>query len=112
MGNYSDPSIPQTLLIALVGFITVFVVLIVLMCLIVLISKLFGEKQKAPADAPAPAEPAPAVAAEPEPVADAYTGVKLHGIDDKTAAILMAIVADDLNKPLDNLRFISIKEVK
>ena len=33
-------------------------------------------------------------------------------VPDKTAAMLMAIVADKLNRPLNELRFISIKEVK
>ena len=86
MSSYENPSITDALIIALVGFATVFVVLIVLMGIIALISKLFGGKT-APAD-------------------------ELHGIDDKTAAVLMAIVAHKLNKPLDNLRFISVREVK
>ena len=30
----------------------------------------------------------------------------------KTAAMLMAIVADKLGKPLNELRFISIREIK
>ena len=38
--------------------------------------------------------------------------VKLHGIEPKTAAMLMAIVANKMNKPLNELRFISIKEVE
>ena len=109
MGNtaYLNPTLPQTLLISLIGFITVFAVLVILMCIIALISKLFGEKQAAPAPEPVAEPAAPA-----EPAADTYTGVRLNGIDDKTAAIIMAIVANDLDKPLDNLRFISIKEVK
>ena len=103
--SYENPTVTETLLIALVGFITVFVVLIVLMCIIMLISKLFGEKQKT-------AEPVPAAPA-PEPgKKDEYTGVKLNGVDDKTAAMLMAIVASRLEKPLDELRFVSIREVK
>ena|GEM_PF-1084148 len=36
--------------------------------------------------------------------------VKLHGVDDKTAAMLMAIVANKIDAPLNELRFISIKE--
>ena len=38
--------------------------------------------------------------------------VKLHGVPDKEAAMIMAIVADKMQKPLNELRFISIKEVK
>ena len=36
--------------------------------------------------------------------------VKLHGVDDKTAAMLMAITANKIGAPLNELRFISIKE--
>ena len=38
--------------------------------------------------------------------------VKIHDVAPKTAAMLMAIVADKLQKPINELRFISIKEVK
>ena len=38
--------------------------------------------------------------------------VKLNGVAPKTAAMAMAIVADEMGVPLNELRFISIKEVK
>lgn len=38
--------------------------------------------------------------------------IKLHNVEPKIAAMLMAIVADKMNKPLNELRFISIKEVE
>ena len=56
----------------------------------------------APAAAPVSAEPAPGSAGK----------LKLHDVEPKTAAMLMAIVADKMGKPLNELRFISIKEVK
>lgn len=47
------------------------------------------------------------------PLAPGTAGdVKLHGTDPRDAAMVMAIVADELKKPLNELRFISIKEVK
>lgn len=53
------------------------------------------------------------VEAAPAPVAPGSAGqVKLHSVEPKTAAMLMAIVADKLGKPVNELRFISIKEVK
>ena len=55
----------------------------------------------APAAAPA-ADPAPGSAGK----------LKLHDVEPKTAAMLMAIVADKMGKPINELRFISIKEVK
>ncbi len=54
-------------------------------------------------------------AAEPVevPAAPGSAGqLKLHNVEPKTAAMLMAIVADKLGKPLNELRFISIKEVE
>ena len=38
--------------------------------------------------------------------------LKLYDVEPKTAAMIMAIVANQMGKPLNELRFISIKEVK
>lgn len=38
--------------------------------------------------------------------------INLHDVDDKTAALLIAIVADEIKAPLNELRFISIREVE
>lgn len=38
--------------------------------------------------------------------------IKLHNVDPKTAAMLMAITAYEIGKPLNELRFLSIKEVQ
>ena len=54
-----------------------------------------------PAAAPAPAKPAPGTAGE----------LKLYNVEERDAAMVMAIVADKLGKPLNELRFISIREV-
>ena len=49
----------------------------------------------------------------PAPTAPGSAGqLKLHNVEPKTAAMLMAIVADKMGKPLNELRFISIKEVE
>ena len=64
-------------------------------------------------------EAAPAAAAvtveavEPaQPLAPGSAGrLKLYNTPPKTAAMLMAIVANKMGKPLNELRFISIKEV-
>ena len=58
------------------------------------------------------AEPVPEAVA-PKPAAPGSAGqVKLHGVEPKTAAMLMAIVANKMDKPLNELHFISIKEVE
>ena len=104
--------------IALLGYAVVFFGLILLMIVITIMGKAFTAKanktvktQAAPA---APAAPAAAAAAPVEaPAAPGSAGpVKLYDTPPKTAAMIMAIVANKMGKPLNELRFISIKEVK
>lgn len=81
---------------------------IALAVVIVVICKAVSKKKAAAAvvleEAPAPVE---------APTAPGSAGqLKLHNVEPKTAAMLMAIVADKLQKPLNELRFISIKEVE
>ena len=54
----------------------------------------------------------PVDTAEPIAAPGSAGQVKLHNVEPKKAAMLMAIVADKMNKPLNELRFISIKEVE
>ena len=66
------------------------------------------------AAAPVAAAPVAVPAAPVEaPAAPGSAGpVKLYDTPPKTAAMIMAIVANQMGKPLNELRFISIKEVK
>ena len=101
-------------IVALLGYAVVFFGLILLQLVVIAMGKLFQAKDaKAKAAAPAPAA-APAAAAPAEaPKAPGSAGqLKLHDVEPKTAAMIMAIVADKMGKPLNELRFISIKEVK
>ena len=104
--NYVNPTIAETLLISLVGFVVVFLVLIVLMGIIWLLGKsvVAAGGKNVSASVPAPAPVAAPVAA---PV-----GLKLENVTDKEAAMIMAIVADEMEKDPAELSFISIKEVK
>ena len=101
-------------IVALLGYAVVFFGLILLMGVVTAMGKIFvaiEEKNKAAANVPAPA--AVVAPAAPAPVAPGSAGaLKLHDVEPKTAAMIMAIVADKLGKPLNELRFISIKEVK
>ena len=99
--------------IALLGYAVVFFGLILLMVVVTIMGKIFTAKDaKAAAAAPAPAA-APAAPAVEAPKAPGSAGqLKLHDVEPKTAAMIMAIVADKMGKPLNELRFISIKEVK
>ena len=99
--------------VAVLGYCVVFFGLILLMGVIIIMGKAFMAKDKkaAAAAAAAPA-PAAAPAAEPVPAPGTAGKLKLHDVEPKTAAMIMAIVADKMGKPLNELRFISIKEVK
>ena len=100
---------------ALLGYAVVFFGLILLMAVVVIMGKFFtkGEKKAAPAAAPAAAPVAAPAAPVEAPVAPGSAGqLKTYDVPPKTCAMLMAIVADKMGKPLNELRFISIKEVK
>ena len=104
----SNVSMGEALGYSVLGMAIVFAVLIVLM-LVVKMMETFtakGQNAEAPAPvsvsaAPAPAEAAPGTAGQ----------LKLYNVEERDAAMLMAIVADSLGKPLNELRFISIREV-
>ena len=77
----------------------------------IVIRKALADK-KAAAAANVVVEEIPAPKAESEPAPGSAGGVKIYDVEPKTAAMLMAVVADKLGKPLNDLRFISIKEVE
>ena len=112
----SDISIGEAGVYALLGYAVVFFGIILLMIVVTILGKYFASKNAklAAASAAAAQAAAPAVpAAAPKAVAPGSAGeLKLHDVEPKTAAMLMAIVADKMGKPLNELRLISIKEVK
>ena len=85
------------------------VALLALVVIIAVIRKAISNKQAAAAPV---VEETPAPVAEAPKAPGAAGQLKLHDVEPKTAAMIMAIVADKLGKPLNELRFISIKEVK
>ena len=99
-------------IVALLGYAVVFFGLILLMIVVMVMGKIFvAAENKKKVEAPAPA--AAPVEQKAAPTAPGSAGgIKLHDVEPKTAAMLMAIVADKMGKPLNELRFISIKEVK
>lgn len=104
--------IGDNLLDAILGYAVVFIGLTLLMTVIVLVGKVFTTKKAAPAAEQA-AAPAAAAPAAPKKLAPGSAGdVKLYDTDPRDAAMIMAIVANKLDKPLNELRFRSIKEVK
>ena len=102
-------SFAELSLTAVLGYGVVFLGLILLMIVVTIVGAIFTAKTKKVA-APAPVEETPAPAA---PEAPGSAGqLKLYDVPPKTAAMIMAIVANQMGKPLNELRFISIKEVK
>ena len=114
----SDISIGEAGVYALLGYVVVFFGIVLLMIVITAFGKYFASKDAklaatAASAAKAAAPAVPAAPAAPKAVAPGSAGeLKLHDVEPKTAAMLMAIVADKMGKPLNELRFISIKEVK
>ena len=96
--------------IAGLGYGVVFFGLILLMIVVFIVGKFFTVSAKKQKEAPVE-EPVAEAPAAPEAPGTAGQ-LKLHDVEPKTAAMLMAIVADKLGKPVNELRFISIKEVK
>ena len=100
---------------AVLGYVVVFIGLILLMIVIIIAGRIMrnrSAKSAAKTAAPVPAVPAPAPAVPAAPPAPGTAGeLKLYNTEPRTAAMLMAIVADELKTPLNELRFKSIKEV-
>jgi len=117
-----DIGILDAAVVALLGWAVVFFGLILLMCVITIMGKVFMAKDKAAAAKAAAAKnsvaatpvavAAPAAAPAPVPAPGSAGQLKLYDVEPKTAAMIMAIVANKMGKPLNELRFISIKEVK
>ena len=107
--NRVDITLGEAGINALLGYGVVFFGLILLMIVVMLLGKAFvaAEKKRAAA----PVATVPVSESEPETAPGSAGKLKLHNVDPKTAAMIMAIVADKLQKPINELRFISIKEV-
>ena len=120
--DLTNISIANAGIVAVLGYAVVFFGLILLMLVVTAMGKAFMAKDAKAKTAPAAASAAAPVAvavegpAVADPVSDAAPGtagqLKLYDTPPKTAAMIMAIVANQMGKPLNELRFISIKEVK
>lgn len=106
MNDLINMSLGDAGLTAVLGYLVVFVGLALLMCVVMLVGKVMKIETK-PASSPASTPEK-----SPEPAHGSAGELKLYDTDPRDAAMIMAIVADSLGKPLNELRFISIKEVK
>lgn len=114
----AEMSIGDAAVTAVFGYAVVFAGLLLLMIVLYIMGAVFKAKAKQNETAKASAVPAEAPTAIKEitpeqPLAPGSAGhVKLYDVPDKEAAMVMAVVAYKMQKPLNELRFISIKEVK
>ena len=110
MNDLINISVGDAAMTVLLGYAVVFIGIIMLMILVMFVGDLmFKSAKRKAAKAPAAASAAHAApAAAPGTAGE----LKLYDTDPRDAAMVMAIVADKLGKPLNELRFKSIREVK
>ncbi len=111
MNDLINISVGDAAMTALLGYAVVFIGIIMLMILVMFVGDLMFKSAKRKA-AKAPAAPAPAAPAAPAAAPGTAGELKLYDTDPRDAAMVMAIVADKLGKPINELRFKSIREVK
>ena len=111
MNDLINISIPDAGVVALLGYLVVFLGLVMLMVVVMVMGRIMVARAKK-AQAVAAVEAAPVEAAPAAEAPGTAGELKLYDTDPRDAAMIMAIVADTLGKPLNQLRFISIKEVK
>lgn len=109
-----DLKMPLTdaLAVSLIGIVTVILILAVIAVLIILVSKVIRAIENAANSKKAvvaPEQATSATAGVPMPAGMNQGELELIGTDEKTAAIIMAIVSDKSGIPLNRLAFKSIK---
>ena len=106
-------SVADYLINSLLGVCVVFFALALLIIIITVMTKLnlSDEPKKAKVAATAGEAPVATSAVEAKLAPGSAGDLKLYNTDSRDAAMIMAIVADELQKPLNELRFLSIREI-
>lgn len=128
LNKYDPLKVTDALLLALIGIAVVFIVLILLMLIVSLVGKIFDGSEKLKEKHPEWNDKVQNLKAKmtfwkkdkkeetetvEQPLAKGTCGeLKLINTDERDAAMIMAIVADQTNTPLNELRFKSIKRVE
>ena len=103
MGSLFHPFASNTSILAGIGYSIFGMAVVFLMLVIGVMARIARRNQEKEAAPETPASPA---------LAPGSAGqIQLNDVPDETAAMLMAIVADELGKPLNEIRFVSIREV-
>lgn len=116
-------SMAEALSVSVTGIIVVMIILALLAVIVVLLSKAIrlveGKARKKAKKsepetviAPAKTEKRPAVDGKPLPETQSIGSLDLYKTDEKTAAIIMAIVSNESGIPLNRLQFNSIKLIE
>ena len=110
-------SFAQAISISLTGILTVMIILALLAVLVVMLSRLIRTAEGKKKETPVPHKTAnPVQVPKPETVAtdEKQTAgqLDLYKTDEKTAAVIMAIVSKESGIPLNRLRFKSIKLIE
>ena len=110
-------SVGSAAIVVIMGMAVVFFGLILLMWVVQITSKIMSRQQEKASAAKAAEQALKAAEQAVTPVKkEAAPGtageLKLYDTDPRDAAMIMAIVADATGKPLNELRFKSIREVK
>lgn len=108
-------SLGDAAVIAVLGYAVVFVGLVLLMLVMIIMSRLLNRSKAAAAEMIDENAAADMIKQPAQPMQQAPGSageLKLYDTDPRDAAMIMAIVADTLGRPINELRFISIREVK
>ena len=108
-------SLVDYLINSLLGICVLFFALSFLIIIITIMTKMNitdEPKKKKGVEAAEAGAAVASAAQEDRPLAPGSAGdLKLYNTDPRDAAMIMAIVADELQKPINELRFISIREI-
>ena len=107
MTDLVNISAEDALIVAVMGYAVVFLGLILLMAVVMACGRIMSRSAAEPhaEQSPVPAEKP----AAPAPGPGSAGVLKLYDTPPRDAAMVMAIVADHLGKPLNELRFVSIR---
>ncbi len=105
-------SIGTGVIYSLLGICVVFAALAMLMVIVILLYRLTTAKTAAVSEpAAAPVQTKEIVEFGFPEAPGSAGGIKLYDTPERDAAMVMAIVADAMGKPLNELRFLSIKRI-
>lgn len=110
MSDLINISVGNAAVTAVIGYAVVFLGLVLLMIVVMILGSCM-KRAAAPENAVKASETA-SVQVQHHPAPGSAGELKLYDTDPKDAAMIMAIVADSLGRPINELRFISIREVK